>query len=127
MPYITEEVWQWAYAGDADMQCSVHKSPWPLAAELESIPEPKTAGVWGTAVETVDLLRKAKADANKSMAAPISTADVAVKASAVQALEPALDDIKRMLRIGQINVAAMASEEAPASVQVVFEEVVDQA
>ena len=93
---------------------------------MASIPEPKTAGIWVTTVEVVDLLRKAKADANKSMAAPIRTADVTVKAEAVPALESALDDIKRMLRIDQVNVIPAAGE-VISSVQVVFEEVVDQA
>jgi valyl-tRNA synthetase len=126
VPYIAEEVWQWAYAGDSGMRHSVHTSPWPAAAELESIPEPETAGVWSTAVEIVDLLRKAKADANKSMAAPISTADIKVRAEAVPALESALDDIRRMLRVGQVNVVADDSENAVSSVQVVFEEVAEQ-
>jgi valyl-tRNA synthetase len=105
----------------------VHVSPWPLAAELAPIPEPKTAGIWATAVEVVDLLRKAKADANKSMAAPISTACVTIKAEAIPALESALDDIERMLRIGQVNVVPGSGENFVPCVQVVFEEVVDQA
>jgi valyl-tRNA synthetase len=123
VPYITEEVWQWAYAGDADMHRSVHASPWPVAAELSVIPTPKVAGVWDVAVEVVDLLRKAKADANKSMAAPLRSADVLVKAAAVPALQSVLEDIKGMLRVGTINVVAGEGDNAVSSVAVVFEEV----
>jgi valyl-tRNA synthetase len=126
VPYITEEVWQWAYAGDSDMKPSVHTSPWPSLAELATIPEPNAAGLWATTVEVVDLLRKAKADASKSLAAPLASADIIVKAGNVPALESALDDIKRMLRVGSINVAAGDGEDFTPSVQVVFEEITDQ-
>ena len=126
VPYITEEVWQWAYAGDADMHPSVHKSPWPTVAELSTIPEPEVAGVWNASVEAVDLLRKAKADANKSMAAPVRSAKVIVRAESAVALQPALGDISRMLRIAEIGVETGEGEGFIPSVQVVFEEVPEQ-
>ena len=34
-PYIAEEVWNWAYAEDAGMANTVHRSPWPTLAEFD--------------------------------------------------------------------------------------------
>ena len=127
VPYITEEVWQWAYAGDPGMQPSVHKSPWPALGELEAIAAPCVDGIWNAAVDTVDLVRKAKAEANKSMAAPVRFARLVVQEASVAALEPALDDIRRMLRIAEISVSAGAGEGFVPSVEVVFEENPEQA
>jgi len=126
VPYIAEEVWQWAYAGDADMKRSVHVSPWPSVAELAGIPAPGADGLWNTTVEVVDLLRKAKADANKSLAAPLQHATIMVKAGAVPALETALDDIKKMLRVENAVICPAQDESVASSVQVVFEEVINQ-
>jgi len=108
------------------MKRSVHVSPWPSVAELAGIPAPGADGLWNTTVEVVDLLRKAKADANKSLAAPLQHATIMVKAGAVPALETALDDIKKMLRVENAVICPAQDESVASSVQVVFEEVINQ-
>src|SRR5262249_51392564 len=36
LPYITEEVWSWAYAEETG-HMSIHKAPWPSSADFDGI------------------------------------------------------------------------------------------
>ena len=99
VPYITEEVWGWVYSGDADMNRSIHKSPWPTEAEFAAVPEPQFADAYDATVAVVDAVRKAKADANVSMAAPVERVKVTARPATLDALKTTLGDIVRMLKI----------------------------
>lgn len=99
VPYITEEVWRWAYAEDKGMHASIHKSPWPSLDELAAVPAPQHDGLYDTAVAVLDVVRKAKAEANISMAAPVRRVEVTGPAAVLDALRPAMSDICLMLKI----------------------------
>lgn len=103
LPFLTDEVWQWAYCGDAGMHASVHRSPWPAAAELEAIPAPSEAQAWEAAILVAEAVRKAKSDASLSMAAPVARVTVSGKAEAIAAFVTVQEDIARMLHIGAIQ------------------------
>jgi valyl-tRNA synthetase len=99
MPFISEEVWQWAFAGDPDMHASVHRSPWPNVAEFAAVPEPQSAQLWPLMVQVLDEVRKAKSDANLSIKAPVARVTVTGAPAACAALKQSADDITRMLSI----------------------------
>lgn len=103
-PYITEEIWQWAFAADSDMNPSVHKSPWPSLAEIESIPAPQQEALWTVTLAVVEQVRKAKADASLSMAAPVKSVNITCTPDAKKCIETAADDITRMLRIEALTI-----------------------
>ena len=108
VPYISEEIWQWAFAGDAHMNASVHKSPWPTVMELASVPAPTSNATWTLTLMIVEQVRKAKTDANLSMAAPVASVAIACPASELAAIKVAADDIQRMLRIESLDIAVKA-------------------
>jgi len=120
IPYITEEVWGWAYADDADMAKSIHKSPWPTLDEFAAVEAPEHATSYDATVAVVDAIRRAKADAAVSMAAPVESAKITVAAGNVAAVEATLDDIQRMLKIEAATVAAGEVENGLASVETVL-------
>jgi valyl-tRNA synthetase len=99
LPYLAEEVWHWCYNGDEGMHESVHRSPWPSLAELESIPQPRTAQTYDATIAVIDAVRKAKAEANLSMKAPVKAVAVTGSPDVLQAIESSRDDIMRMLHI----------------------------
>ena len=118
VPYITEEIWQWTFAQDADMNPSVHKSPWPSLAEIETIPAPQQESLWDVALAVIEQVRKAKADASLSMAAPVKSVIITCSETDKICIEAAADDITRMLRIESFDVT---TGEGDMKVNITFE------
>lgn len=104
IPFITEEIWRWAYSDDADMHTSVHRSPWPTLAEFAGIPEPKSARVWPLTLQVVEAVRKAKAEANLSIKAPVKLVEVTCTPDDGAALDHMVLDITRMLSIQEFDL-----------------------
>ncbi len=111
LPFLTEEVWSWAYANDKDMNASVHLSPWPSLEEFAAIPEPAATDTYTSALAVIDAVRKAKADASLSMKAPVPRVAIAGSPQTLGAFEAARDDVCRMLHIERLEVAEGEPEE----------------
>lgn len=122
VPYICEEIWQWNFAADPDMRPSIHRSPWPCPEEFDAIPGPAEANTWSAAVKIVEQVRRAKADANLSMAAPVKRVDIACDPSWHKAVLAAGDDIRRTLRIEDWTVAANVPVDGDIQAVAVFEQ-----
>ena len=120
LPFLNEDIWGWAYNADAGMQPSVHRSPWPTLDELAAIPAPKFAETYAASVAVIDAVRKSKAEANLSVKAPVETTQVTAKKVTLDALQPALDDIKRMLSIEALTVVEGDPGQNLVAVQSVF-------
>lgn len=103
LPFLSEEIWHWCYSGDAGMNDSIHRSPWPTIDELASIPEPAHAQTWDASIEIVDAVRKAKAEKNLSMKAPVAAVEAVSDAMLLPAIDATRDDIMRMLQITQFT------------------------
>jgi valyl-tRNA synthetase len=117
VPYLAEEVWHWCYANDAEMNDSVHRSPWPAVAELAAIPAPKNPLTYSTTATVLDEVRKAKAAANLSMKAPVKRVAVTGKADALDAVNATIDDVRRMLQIEEVELIEGAVDIGPVSVE----------
>ncbi len=104
LPYLSEEVWHWCYNGDEGMHESVHRSRWPSTAEFEAVPRPAAPQTFDAAVAVVEAVRKAKAEANLSMKAPVERLVVSAPAEVLSAVEATRDDIMRMLHIEVFDV-----------------------
>jgi valyl-tRNA synthetase len=116
LPYLAEEVWHWCYATDADMHDSVHRSPWPTLKEFAAIPPPKNPDTYAATTAVLDAVRKAKAEANLSMKAPVNRVTVTGRPRALDAVRATLDDVKLMLQIGQVDLVEGAPETGLVSV-----------
>ena len=118
LPYLTEEVWHWCYRGDAGMHESVHRSPWPALEEFASIPQPRVPETYDATIAVVDAVRKAKAEANLSMKAPVKAIVVTAKAGMLEALAETRDDVMRMLHVETFDVTEGATENGHVMVDV---------
>ncbi len=94
IPYVTEEVWSWRFAGEGREQ-SVHTSPWPTVGELEIVPRPEHEDTVEAAVEVMTKIRGAKTMAQKSLRWPVVSLEITGPEGARAALAPVIDDILR--------------------------------
>jgi valyl-tRNA synthetase len=91
LPFVTEEVWSWWREG------SVHRAPWPTAAELEAhIGGPDASGA--LALERAALVlgevRKAKSEGKRPLSTPVTSLVVHDTAVHVAALRTSLVDVE---------------------------------
>jgi valyl-tRNA synthetase len=95
LPFVTEEVWSWWQTG------SVHRAPWPVAAQLPASGD--SAVVTATAAALAGV-RKAKSDAKVSMRADVETAVVTAPAAQVPLIEAGRADLVDAGRIATLSV-----------------------
>jgi valyl-tRNA synthetase len=104
LPFLTEEIWHWNYTADPDMHGSVHRSPWPSLDEIAAVPAPSSERTWPLMLQVVEAVRKAKADANLSIKAPVKRVAVQCNVDDGQALSHAVLDVTRMLSIQEFDL-----------------------
>ncbi|TFV46512.1 valine--tRNA ligase [Blastococcus sp. TF02A-35] len=95
LPFVTDEVWSWWQTG------SVHRAPWPAAAELPVDGDPAVIPAVAAALAGV---RKAKSDAKQSMRAEVETATVTAPADQVPLVEAARADLADAGRIRSLSI-----------------------
>jgi len=88
LPFVSEEVWSWWHEG------SVHRSPWPQAAE-----NPDAAGRAGTGVldmvaSVLSEIRRVKTGAKRSMRARVTRLTVVDEPARLAQLAQAEDDLR---------------------------------
>jgi len=92
LPYITEEVWSWAFAEET-AQPFVHTAPWPTREELALAGAPEDPGSFDLAVAALAAINKAKADASVSMAREVEQLRLQGHAADLARLAPVLADV----------------------------------
>jgi len=102
------------------MHPSVHRSPWPSPEEFTAVPAPEHAVTWQAAIRIVEHVRRAKADASLSMAAPVKEAAVVCTPDWQQAIEAISDDLCRTMRIETWSLASGTPQEGDIEVTVIL-------
>jgi valyl-tRNA synthetase len=110
LPYVTEEVWSWRFAGDGARR-SVHTSPWPSTDEIDAVPRPKVFGSFDAAVEVLTKIRGTKTTAQKSLRWPVARLDIVGPEEHRDALAAVLEDV---LRAGNVETANASVSDGPA-------------
>lgn len=123
LPYLAEEIWSWAYNGDAGMNESVHRSPWPSVDEFAEVAEPSKPGLYAESLRVIDIVRKAKSDNNVSIKAPVTRLEVHAKTAALaELLDLTRSDVQRMLNIEEYLIAVGHTGEGDMGVVVGLEQ-----
>jgi valyl-tRNA synthetase len=91
LPYITEEIWSWIFAGETNHP-SIHRAPWPVPEEFAGIEQPADPESFEAAVVCLTALNKAKADAEVSVGREILELELGASAPTLERLKPVLDD-----------------------------------
>jgi valyl-tRNA synthetase len=97
LPYITEEVWSWAFAEEAG-DASIHAAPWPDERDFAGVAAPADSGSLDVAVESWRSVMKAKSEASVSMGKEMDGVTLAANAATLARLEPGLGDVMSAVR-----------------------------
>ncbi|HEV3402439.1 MAG TPA: class I tRNA ligase family protein, partial [Acidimicrobiales bacterium] len=98
LPFVTEEVWSWWQEG------SVHRAPWPRAAEVREAAGDADPLVLEAAAAVLGEVRKSKTAARASMRAEVDRAVVVDAAPRLAALAQAAADVREAGRIAALDV-----------------------
>jgi valyl-tRNA synthetase len=109
VPYISEEVWSWAFAEEAG-QPSVHRAPWPTTKELAGIRAPKHADSFDVAIELMTAINKKKTELGASVGRVVKTATIALPASRVEDIAAGLPDVLSSTKIAAHTIVERATE-----------------
>jgi valyl-tRNA synthetase len=111
VPYISEEVWSWAFA-DETGERSIHRAPWPDASDFEGVEPPANGSSFETAVAALAAINKRKADAEVSMGRGIERLTLAANVETLAVLAGVLDDVLAASRTEQCETQARTDLDA---------------
>ena len=103
IPFVAEEIWSWWRPG------SVHRSHWPVEADVLSLIESGNETAFGLYVRTTEVLaaiRKRKSEQRLSAGAPLQIVRVRNNEDLELRLAPSLDDLKAAARTDAIQFMA---------------------
>ena len=103
LPYITEEVWSWAFAEETD-QKSVHNAPWPSIEELAEIETPVSTSSFDTAVAALAAVHKEKTLAHMAVGAEIESLTLKCKPETASVLGGVIDDVMAAARVSAFKL-----------------------
>ncbi len=92
LPYITEEIWSWAFAQEKGER-SIHRAPWPGDADFRAVEPPSSDESFDVAVACLAAINKCKADAEVSMGREALRLAIAASPKSLALLEPVLPDV----------------------------------
>ncbi|MEU5772776.1 valine--tRNA ligase [Streptomyces venezuelae] len=96
LPFVTEEVWSWWRQG------SVHRAPWPDAAELRR--QAGDPAILTTAAQVLAAVRRAKSEAKVSMRTEVGKLTVTAPRAALDRFASAEGDVRAAGRVGAVEL-----------------------
>jgi valyl-tRNA synthetase len=115
LPYITEEVWSWAFAEEQG-QTSIHAAPWPDARDFAAIPRPADSSCFDAAVACLAVINKGKSEGGVSVGRGVARVTLRANPGTVARLAPVARDVMASARVVHHEVAT-----APGLADDVFE------
>jgi valyl-tRNA synthetase len=107
LPFITEEIWSWAFAGASDTP-SIHRAPWPGAADFAGIAPPADAASFDAAVAGLAAVNKAKSEASVSVGRGVLHLRLGASPDTLAHLEPVVADVMAAARVARHELVPRA-------------------
>jgi valyl-tRNA synthetase len=100
VPYITEEIWSWGFGREPGAAPSVHRAPWPGAADFAGLPEVEGGGaVFATACALLEAVNRAKAAQGATVGRHVARLRVAANAATLARLTRVQGDALSAARV----------------------------
>lgn len=107
LPYITEEVWSWAFAEETG-HASIHRAPWPSARDLAAVDAPTDPDLLPLATAAMNAINRRKSELGASVGRLVLTLTLATSAHAAARLRLALADLAGSVRATEITLVERA-------------------
>jgi valyl-tRNA synthetase len=108
LPYVTEEVWSWAFAAETGA-ASIHRAAWPTAADFAGVPAPADAASFDVAVTCLAAVNKSKSESGVSVGRGIRSLSIAANAGTRTCLEHVAGDVMAAARAERCDVTVDAA------------------
>jgi valyl-tRNA synthetase len=105
LPYVTEEIWSWAFAADKG-EPSIHRAAWPGPDDFAGVAAPEDAGSLGVAIACLAAINKAKADAAVSMGRELAELWLAAEPATLARLARVASDVFDAARAARAELLA---------------------
>jgi valyl-tRNA synthetase len=93
LPYVTEEAWSWGFA-ESEGAPSIHRAPWPSAAEFAGLPPVEGRGAaFDAGCAFLEAVRKAKSGAGATVGRHLARLRIAASPTTARLVEPCLEDL----------------------------------
>ncbi len=121
LPYITEEVWSWAFAEETGAR-SIHRAPWPGAADFAGVAAPADPASFDAAVACLAAVNKGKSEASVSGGRVVTRLVAAANPATLDRLRPVAADVMSAARVEghELRSDAVLADGAFALVEIVF-------
>ena len=107
LPYITEEVWSWAFADETGRR-SIHQAPWPSEADFAGVPAPVDARSFDAAVALFAFINKQKSERSVSIGRGIASLRVAAPRDTTARLDAVVGDVAAAARVARHELVPKA-------------------
>jgi valyl-tRNA synthetase len=98
LPYITEEVWSWAFAAERN-DTSVHATAWPDAADFVLTSPPDEPRCFDAAVACLGAVNKGKSEGGVSVGRTVRNLGLRANPATIARLAPAVADVMASARV----------------------------
>ncbi len=103
LPYITEEVWSWAFAEETG-QPTIHRASWPSVQEFAGIGLPAYPESLQAAIDALATLHKAKTDRGGSAGRPVDKLELLIGGASAAHLQAVLVDVLASARVREWRI-----------------------
>lgn len=105
LPFVTEEVWSWAFAEETG-HASIHRAPWPSVEDFAGVAAPANPGSLKLAATALAAINKCKTDLGASVGRFVRQIQLGANSTTCQALALVLDDVASATRLQRHEVVA---------------------
>ena len=123
LPYISEEIWSWAYAGSRRLP-SIHRAPWPNSKDFARLSAPESSQSFELASTALRTIYKKKSDSGVSIGRPILSLKLGLADSDGICAARVLQDIAYASRCQDL-VTEVVNEQEPGTFNVLSAEFED--
>ena len=103
LPYITEEIWSWAFAAET-ASASIHQAPWPDGRELAAVAPPADAQSFDVAVACLAAINKSKSEAGVSVGRGVTRLALAAAPATLARFAAVSADVMAAARVGDYEL-----------------------